>query len=122
MHIAEVLNRVPRQMLLLFKTNDCLRHTDRVLGTPVNTFLIVAGMCVEALAREQEKQQAEPSLRSTLGVWWQRLQIRVAVWLFLLQQWAQTEAPQLARALALAVRWLSQALSAQQPTAVVAAE
>ena len=24
-------------MLLLLKTNDCLRHTDRVLGAPFNT-------------------------------------------------------------------------------------
>lgn len=47
--ITEVLNRVPRQMLLLFKANDCLRHIDRALGAPVNTFCITALHCAEAL-------------------------------------------------------------------------
>ena len=28
------------QMLLLLKTNDCLRHADRRLGAPINSFLI----------------------------------------------------------------------------------
>lgn len=39
-HIARVLERVPPVMLLLFKTNDCLRHAERRLSAPgVNPFL-----------------------------------------------------------------------------------
>ncbi len=29
MEITELLNTVPREMLLLLKMNDCLRHIDR---------------------------------------------------------------------------------------------
>ncbi|CAM9216254.1 unnamed protein product, partial [Heterosigma akashiwo] len=45
--ISTMLNSVPRQMLLLFKANDCLRHIDRRLGAPVNTFLITGETCIE---------------------------------------------------------------------------
>eukprot|EP00802_Teleaulax_amphioxeia_P009485 Tamp_09502.p1 GENE.Tamp_09502~~Tamp_09502.p1 ORF type:complete len:492 (-),score=58.02 Tamp_09502:375-1850(-) len=40
--IAAMLNKVPRQMLLLFKANDCLRHVDRRLGSPANTLISTA--------------------------------------------------------------------------------
>lgn len=35
--IVHLLGQVPSDMLLLLKTNDCLRHLDRSLGTPINT-------------------------------------------------------------------------------------
>jgi len=44
-YIKEIINMldiVPRQMLLIFKMNDCLRHVDMALGSPVNN-LVVAG-------------------------------------------------------------------------------
>jgi aarF domain-containing kinase len=37
-----LLGILPRQMLLLLKMNDCLRHIDFALGSPTNT-LVVAG-------------------------------------------------------------------------------
>lgn len=40
--IISMLDIVPRQMLLIFKMNDCLRHVDYALGSPANT-LVVAG-------------------------------------------------------------------------------
>ena len=40
--IIQMLDKVPRQMLLLFKMNDCLRHIDHALGSPANT-IVVAG-------------------------------------------------------------------------------
>lgn len=40
--IITMLDIVPRQMLLIFKMNDCLRHVDFALGSPVNS-LVVAG-------------------------------------------------------------------------------
>jgi len=40
--ILELLDNVPRQMLLLFKMNDCLRHIDHALDSPTNT-LVTAG-------------------------------------------------------------------------------
>ena len=35
--IVILLGAVPSELLLLFKTADCLRHLDRQLGTPINT-------------------------------------------------------------------------------------
>ena len=35
--IVDLLASVPSDLLLLFKTNDCLRHLDRVLETPINS-------------------------------------------------------------------------------------
>ena len=35
--IVLLLGLLPSEMLLLMKTNDCLRHLDRKLGAPINT-------------------------------------------------------------------------------------
>lgn len=35
--ILFLLRTVPSDLLLVFKTNDCLRHLDRILHTPVNS-------------------------------------------------------------------------------------
>lgn len=35
--VIGLLGEMPSDMLLLLKTNDCLRHIDRALGVPVNT-------------------------------------------------------------------------------------
>lgn len=37
-----MLRQIPRELLLILKTNDCLRSVDKSLGTPVNTFVISA--------------------------------------------------------------------------------
>lgn len=52
-------------MLLLLKTNDCLRHIDRELGSPVNASLIAAQECARALLREECKKGTQaPSFLS----------------------------------------------------------
>ncbi|KAG5182505.1 hypothetical protein JKP88DRAFT_255919 [Tribonema minus] len=51
--IQQLLARVPRDLLLLLKTNDCLRHIDRALGAPVNTFLVAARIAVDVLEQEE---------------------------------------------------------------------
>jgi aarF domain-containing kinase len=93
-HIGEILNRVPRQMLLLFKTNDCLRHSDRMLGCPVNTFLTTARMCVRALAVEE--QRAKPGWRSWMRGLLARLRVELQIVLF----YAAKNAADLKRAVA----------------------
>ena len=35
--IGDLLLRMPRPLLLLLKTNDCLRSVDNALGSPLNT-------------------------------------------------------------------------------------
>jgi aarF domain-containing kinase len=61
--IGDLLLRMPRPLLLLLKTNDCLRSVDLSLGAPVNTFVITAKTCSRALA-ELDGQQ-----RRSVGSW-----------------------------------------------------
>ena len=47
--IMSLLNTVPRQMLLLLKMNDCLRHIDSVLGSPINTAVVTGKYAARGL-------------------------------------------------------------------------
>lgn len=44
-------------MLLLLKTNDCLRHADRQLGSPVNSFVLTLRHCVAAIRADEAEQR-----------------------------------------------------------------
>ena len=48
--IIEILHRVPREMLLIFKTNDLLRGLDSMLGVKDNTasFVTMSRSCANA--------------------------------------------------------------------------
>lgn len=48
--ITELLRDIPRPLLLLLKTNDCLRSLDFRLGRPLNTLSITARACSRALS------------------------------------------------------------------------
>ncbi len=71
--IGDLLIRMPRPLLLLLKTNDCLRAVDRALGQPVNTFVITARECSRALAELEVAQH--PGVISRVHVWWEVLQV-----------------------------------------------
>jgi aarF domain-containing kinase len=47
--IMDLLARIPREMLLLLKTNDCLRHIDNALGSPANTLLVTGRYAAAAV-------------------------------------------------------------------------
>jgi aarF domain-containing kinase len=47
--ILQLLNKIPRQMLLLLKTADCLRHIDQALGSPINTLVVSGGYAALAV-------------------------------------------------------------------------
>lgn len=51
--ISSMLLKVPRPLLLLLKTNDCLRAVDIALGQPINNFIITARACARALAEHR---------------------------------------------------------------------
>lgn len=51
--IIQMLDKVPRQMLLLFKMNDCLRHIDHDLGSPTNTLLVAGKYAAETVYKEE---------------------------------------------------------------------
>lgn len=55
--ISDLLRRMPRELLLLLKANDCLRSIDVVLGRPLNTIAITARACSRA-AREGSAVEA----------------------------------------------------------------
>jgi len=60
--IGQLLGKLPPELLLLLKTNDCLRSVDASLGNPVNTYGVTARECCRALA---EARSAEaPGLRA----------------------------------------------------------
>ena len=48
--ITELLRDIPRPLLLLLKTNDCLRSLDFRLGRPLNTLSITARACSRSLS------------------------------------------------------------------------
>jgi len=50
--ILEMLARIPRQMLLLLKTSDCLRHIDNTLGSPTNTLVVTGSYAALAVYKE----------------------------------------------------------------------
>lgn len=51
-----MLDKVPREMLLLFKMNDCLRHIDHALGVrSVNTLVIAGKYAAGTIYREEDR-------------------------------------------------------------------
>ena len=51
---SPVLRRVPPAMLLLFKTNDCLRHVERQLHAAADSLLITLKFCLRVLLAHKE--------------------------------------------------------------------
>ncbi|XP_073923551.1 aarF domain-containing protein kinase 1 isoform X6 [Castor canadensis] len=64
--ISQLLSHVPRQMLLIFKTNDLLRSIEVTLGTraSASSFLSMSRCCIRALA-EHKKKNTHSFLRRT---------------------------------------------------------
>nr|XP_057933953.1 aarF domain-containing protein kinase 1 isoform X1 [Doryrhamphus excisus] len=63
--ISDLLNRVPRQMLLLLKTNDLLRGIETTLQTRASSssFINMSRCCIRALARhKRSKTQSRKEL------------------------------------------------------------
>ena len=59
--ISDLLQRLPPPLLLLLKTNDCLRSVDMSLGQPVNTLVITARECTRALAELEVRAACLPA-------------------------------------------------------------
>ena len=56
--ISEILNRVPRQLLLILKTNDVLRSIEFTLKTRANatSFINMSRCCIRAVALDRERK------------------------------------------------------------------
>ncbi len=57
--IGDILRLLPRELLLILKTNDCLRSIDEGLGSPVNSYEIFARYIQRAI--NQHDRDAHPS-------------------------------------------------------------
>ncbi|XP_038585745.1 aarF domain-containing protein kinase 1-like [Micropterus salmoides] len=75
--ISTLLNRVPRQMLLLLKTNDLLRGIETTLQTRASSssFINMSRCCIHAMARyKRSKAQSrwrvlQITLAESLNLW-----------------------------------------------------
>jgi len=52
MQIVDLMEHVPSALLLLLKTNDCLRQLDKSVGTPINTITVVASTTADVIFHE----------------------------------------------------------------------
>ncbi|CAH9126429.1 unnamed protein product [Cuscuta epithymum] len=90
--ITELLRRLPRVILLMLKTNDCLRAVNRALtlGSSLETFLIIGKVSSEAVL---ESTLEKSSLLSRINFRFQKLLLearlygmQLAVWLMQLRK------------------------------------
>ena len=80
--VAQLLAKIPRELLLLLKTNDCLRSVDAELGAGVNTFVETARACENALMEKHRIERIGPfSLVSEkIKVEWRLTLLRTVSW------------------------------------------
>ena len=71
--ILKLLEDVPRELPLLLKMNDCLRHIDHELGRPRNANL-------ELCAREASRGRMESALKDKTKGWVEKMTARVRHW------------------------------------------
>jgi aarF domain-containing kinase len=76
--IIAMLDIVPRQMLLIFKMNDCLRHVDMALGSPVNN-LVVAGRYASERVFESDQKRSNGRLLDLIRSWFSYLRVLVRI-------------------------------------------
>ncbi|KAL2940603.1 hypothetical protein RDABS01_022712 [Bienertia sinuspersici] len=91
--ISDLLRRLPRVILLMLKTNDCLRAVNNALleGSSLDTFLIIGRVSSEAVI--EAKLSKKKSLVTWLTVWLEGLILRarllgmnIAIWLLHVQK------------------------------------
>jgi aarF domain-containing kinase len=63
--VVVLLGEMPSDMLLMLKTNDCLRHIDRALGVPINSAAVIGATTASVLLRD-EMQAALSGLSSSM--------------------------------------------------------
>ncbi|KAL7576744.1 hypothetical protein ACA910_005660 [Epithemia clementina (nom. ined.)] len=107
--IFEMLGTLPRQMLLLLKLNDCLRHVDFTLGSPTNTMVVCGRYAARAVYRDAMHKNHHDTNHNRIVLWWHkveawwdyvqilvRIQLHdIVVWWMEQQQLLLTRIPQL---------------------------
>jgi len=78
--IFSILDKVPRQMLLLLKMNDCLRHVDFALGSPSNTLVVAGYYASTALFHNSVNTRTiDNRLKNWIDYW--RVRIRINLYM-----------------------------------------
>lgn len=77
--ISDLLVRMPRPLLLLLKTNDCLRSVSTALGDPVNTYAITARFCARALAEDPAKALRH-GWRARWALWSEQARMEMSIY------------------------------------------
>ncbi|CAH6847693.1 Adck1 [Phodopus roborovskii] len=106
--ISQLLNHVPRQMLLILKTNELLRSIETTLGTrsSASSFLNMSRCCIRALAEHRKREacsffrRTQISFSEAFSLWQINLHelllrvksLRLACWVSTLLGWL-TRAP-----------------------------
>lgn len=92
--ISEILNKIPREMLLILKTNDVLRGIEYALNIQPNatSFLNMSRCCVRAVGEDQYRQchSWTNRMRAQFATSWQLFKISVyefCLWIQLLYSW-----------------------------------
>ena len=62
--IQGLLSRIPKDMILLLKTNECLRHIESILGSDYSSVAIMARCCQQAINRA--RYDADPTWHTAL--------------------------------------------------------
>ncbi|PWA48280.1 putative aarF domain-containing protein kinase 1 [Artemisia annua] len=85
--VTELLRRLPRVILLMMKTNDCLRSVDNALlqRSSLESFLIIGRVSSEAVI--QEKLLKAKSLFSLISVWLEEISLEVRFTILRLALW-----------------------------------
>ncbi|XP_039159587.1 putative ABC1 protein At2g40090 [Eucalyptus grandis] len=89
--ISELLRRLLRVILLMLKTNDCLRSVNIALGSSLETFLIIGKISSKAVL--EAKKYETRSLVRRLSVWLEEISVearllamQLALWLLHLRK------------------------------------
>jgi len=69
-NIMALLAVIPRQMILLLKMNDCLRHIDYKLGSPANTLLVTGQYAAKAIYQDSLASSSASSWLDRFKLWW----------------------------------------------------
>ena len=82
----EVLHSVPREMLLIFKTNDLLRGLDSMLGVSdnVSSFVTMSRSCAKASYMKEYSQCSTFACKIRANLFNLIAQIRITIYLFML--------------------------------------
>jgi len=81
--ISHLLATIPRQLILLLKTNDCLRGVDFELGCPINSDIIRMRYCLRGLHQERLEQNWSIGTWARTRMEWYHMEFQICLFRFI---------------------------------------